>query len=50
MFKLLASAFKRLTTAMTAPFQALWVKIQRMFNVNVITAKLIAPLPKRSNP
>ncbi|HQQ89248.1 MAG TPA: hypothetical protein PLU82_03370 [Oscillospiraceae bacterium] len=47
MFKLLASAFKRLTTAMTAPFQALWVKIQRMFNVNVITAKLIAPLTKK---
>jgi hypothetical protein len=46
-FKLLASAFKRLTTAMTAPFQALWVKIQRMFNVNVITAKLIAPLTKK---
>ncbi|HNW03958.1 MAG TPA: hypothetical protein PLP20_03165 [Oscillospiraceae bacterium] len=47
MFKLLASAFKRLTTAMTAPFQTLWVKIQRMFNVNVITAKLVAPLTKK---
>lgn len=47
MFKLLASAFKRLTTAMTAPFQTLWIKIQRLFNVNVITAKFVAPLTKK---
>ncbi len=46
-FKLLASAFKRLTTAMTAPFQTLWIKIQRLFNVNVITAKFVAPLTKK---
>lgn len=47
MFKLLQSAFKRLITAVTSPFRIFIVRIQRMFNINVITAKLIGPLTKQ---
>lgn len=47
LFKLLLSAFKRLTTAITGPFRMMIVRVQRMFNVNIITAKLIAPLTKK---
>ena len=47
MFKLLKSALKRLTTAVTSPFRMIIVRIQRMFNFNVITAKLITPLTRQ---
>ncbi len=47
MFKLLASIFKRVVTAVTNPFRMLVVRIQRMFNVNILTAKLIPPLTKK---
>lgn len=47
MFKLLASVFKRIVTAVTNPFRVLLVRIQRAFNINVITAKLIPHLTKK---
>lgn len=47
MFKLLASVFKRLVTAVTNPFRMLIVRVQRLFNVNILTAKLIPPLTKK---
>ncbi|MEG0338364.1 MAG: hypothetical protein RR573_00445 [Oscillospiraceae bacterium] len=47
MFKLIVSAFKRIMTAVTNPFRMIIVSIQKMFNINVITAKLIAPLTKK---
>lgn len=46
MFQLLGSFFKRLTTIVTTPFRLAIVKIQRLFNVNIISAKLISPLRK----
>lgn len=46
MFQLLASFFKRLTTVVTTPFRLAIVKIQRLFNVNILSAKLISPLRK----
>ena len=46
-FKLLMSAFKRLTTAITSPFRMMIVRIQRLFNINILTAKLISPLTKK---
>ena len=47
MLKLLLSAFRRIVTAVTNPFRMLIVRIQRMFNINVITAKLVRPLTKK---
>ncbi|MEG1774257.1 MAG: hypothetical protein RR320_05330, partial [Oscillospiraceae bacterium] len=47
MFKLLASVFKRIVTAITSPFRMIIVRVQRMFNINVITAKLVSPLTKK---
>lgn len=47
MFKLLTSIFKRVVTAVTNPFRMLIVRIQRMFNVNILTAKLIPLLTKK---
>ena len=47
MFKLLTSAMKRIITAVTSPFRMMIVKLQRLFNINIITAKLITPLTKK---
>ena len=47
MLKLLMSAFRRIVTAVTNPFRMLLVRVQRMFNINVITAKLVRPLTKK---
>ncbi|MEG1943758.1 MAG: hypothetical protein RR049_08050, partial [Angelakisella sp.] len=47
MFKLMQSVFKRVLTAVTGPFKVIIIGIQRMFNINIITAKLIAPLTKK---
>lgn len=47
MFKILASAFSRLIAAVTSPFRMIIIRIQRMLNINLITAKLIAPLTKK---
>ncbi len=47
MFKLLASVLKRIVTAVTNPFRMLIVRIQRLFNVNILTAKLIPGLTKK---
>ncbi|MEG1971949.1 MAG: hypothetical protein RR315_02225, partial [Oscillospiraceae bacterium] len=47
MFKLIQSIFKRVITAVTSPFRMMIVRVQRMFNINVITAKLISPLTKK---
>lgn len=47
LFKLLASAVKRVTTAVTSPFRVLVVQVMRLLNINVITAKLIQPLTKK---
>ncbi len=47
LIKLLFSAMKRVTTAMTSPFRMMLVSIQRLFNINVITAKLISPLTRK---
>ena len=41
------SIFKRLMTAVTNPFRLLVVRAQRLFNVNVLTAKLIPTLTKK---
>jgi antitoxin component YwqK of YwqJK toxin-antitoxin module len=46
MFALLASMLKRLITAISSPFRMLIVRLQRMLNINVISAKLIQPLTK----
>ena len=45
--KLLLSAFRRIVTAVTNPFRMLLVRVQRLFNVNVLTAKLVAPLTRK---
>lgn len=47
MLKLILSAFKRMTTAISSPFRMLIVKVQRLFNINILTAKLITPLTKK---
>ena len=47
MFKLLSSVLKRVVTAVTNPFRMLVVRAQRLFNVNILTAKLIPPLTKK---
>lgn len=47
MFKILASAFSRLIAAVTSPFRMLIIRIQKLFNINLITAKLITPLTKK---
>ena len=47
MFQLFASIFKRVSTALTSPFRMFLVRFQRLFNINIITAKLISPLTKK---
>lgn len=47
MLKLFLSVIKRIRTAVTNPFRMILVRIQRIFNVNVITAKLISPITKK---
>lgn len=47
MLKLLLSVFKRLITAVTSPFRMMIVRFQRLFNVNILTAKLIPLLTKK---
>lgn len=47
MFKLLSSVLKRVVTAVTNSFRMLVVRAQRLFNVNILTAKLIPPLTKK---
>lgn len=42
--KLLLSAMKRIVTAVSMPFRLLIVQVQKLFNINIITAKLIQPL------
>lgn len=46
LFDLLSSIFKRLTSAIVAPFRTITMRVTRLFNVSVITSKLIAPLSK----
>lgn len=46
LLKLLLSALQRVVTAISAPFRMLLVRARRLFNVNVLTAKLIQPLTK----
>ena len=41
---LMFSALRRLITAISSPFRMLLVRVQRLFNVNIISAKLITPL------
>ncbi len=40
------SSFTRVITAITAPFRMGLLRIMRLFNINVITAKLVRPLNK----
>lgn len=47
MLKLLLSVFRRIMTAVTSPFRMVLVRLQRMLNINVITAKLVGPLTKQ---
>ena len=47
MLKLLLSVFKRLITAVTSPFRMMIVRFQRLFNINILTAKLIPLLTKK---
>ncbi len=44
---LIFSSFKRLTTVLTSPFRMMLINFQRLFNINIITAKLISPLSKK---
>ncbi|MDL2232096.1 hypothetical protein LJC63_00760 [Ruminococcaceae bacterium OttesenSCG-928-L11] len=44
MIKLLTSILRRIITAVSSPFRMLIVRIQKLFNVNIISAKLIKPL------
>jgi len=46
MLALILSMVNRLITAISTPFRMLIVKTQRMFNINVISGKLIQPLTK----
>lgn len=45
--KFLTSVLRRLTTAVTTPFNLALIKLRRMLNINVITAKLVGPLTKQ---
>ena len=47
MFKLLTSALRRVMTAVSNPFRMLVVRGQRLFNINIITSKLVRPLTKK---
>lgn len=47
LLNLILSSFRRLTTALTTPFRLFVVKIIRMFNINVLSSKLVAPLTKK---
>lgn len=47
MFKLLLSVFRRAATAITNPFRVVLLQLQRLFNVNILTAKLVAPFTKK---
>ena len=44
LFTLIASMVRRVITAISTPFRLLIVRGQRLFNVNLISAKLIQPL------
>ena len=46
MTKLLAVMLRRLTTAITAPFRIFMMKGRRLFNFNMLSAKLVRPLTK----
>ena len=43
-FQLLAKAFLRLRTAVMNPFQRVVRRVQQIFNVNIITSRLVAPI------
>ena len=43
-FSLLGKAFIRLRTAVMNPFQRVVRRIQQLFNANIITSKLVAPI------
>lgn len=45
-FKLLASVFKRIVSAVSMPFSMMLIRFRKLFNVNVISAKLVTPLTK----
>ena len=47
LFQLLVSAFQRLTLAVVNPFRVLIRRVQQLFNINLITAKLIVPLNQK---
>lgn len=46
-FNLVGKTFIRLKTAVTSPFRRLTRRVGQMFNVNLITAKLIAPITRK---
>ncbi|MGN0342459.1 MAG: MORN repeat-containing protein [Roseburia sp.] len=46
-FNIIAKAFVRLRTAVMNPFRRILRRIQQIFNVNLITAKLITPINKK---
>lgn len=46
-FNLLGSVFSRIRTAVTSPFRRMTRRVGQMFNVNMISAKLIAPVTKK---
>ena len=43
-FSLLGKAFIRLRTAVMNPFQRVVRRVQQLFNANIITSKLVAPI------
>ena len=43
-FQLLGKAFLRLRTAVMNPFQRVVRRVQQIFNVNIITSRLVAPI------
>ena len=47
LFKLIQKAFVRLRTAAMNPFRRVIRRVQQLFNVNLITAKLITPINKK---
>ena len=46
-FNLVGKTFIRLKTAVTSPFRRLTRRVGQMFNVNLITAKRIAPITRK---
>lgn len=46
-FNLVGSAFSRMRTAVTSPFRRIMRRVGQFFNVNMITAKLMAPITKK---